>query len=396
MGSSRFSISREDWSLHRQGQLDQERHLEKVREAIKNNLTDIVSDESIITSDGSRIVKVPIRSLNQYRFRYNWDKQQHAGQGPGDSQEGQVIARDGSAARKGPGKGTGAGDEPGEDYYEAHITVDELGELIFEDLGLPHLDPKKQPDLTARKYTWEDVRKTGIQSNIDKKRTIMEAMKRNLMAGRPPLQGFSRQDLRYKTWEVKYEPQTSAVVLAMMDTSGSMGEFEKYIARAFFFWMVRFLRTKYDNVNIHFLAHSTEAREVTEEEFFTKGESGGTRCSSVYALALKLTEQQYPPNLYNIYPFHFSDGDNLSSDNEQAVDLVRQLLERCNLFGYGEIDATGGTPAYYRSSTLSALYEREIQHPRFISCIIREKAEVYKALRTFFNPDLDQQVQGVS
>lgn len=396
MSSSRFSISREDWSLHRQGQMDQERHLEKVREAIKKNLADIISDESIITSDGKRQVKVPVRSLNEYRFRYNWDKQDRAGQGQGDSQEGQVIARDPSSSQKGPGKGKGAGEEKGEDYYEAMMSVDELGSLIFEDLGLPHLDPRKQPDLTARKYQWEDVRKTGLQSNIDKKRTLMEAMKRNLLTGKPPLDGFSRNDLRYKTWEEKYQPQTSAVVLAMMDTSGSMGEFEKYIARGFFFWMVRFLRTKYDNVIIHFLAHSTEAREVTEEEFFTKGESGGTRCSSVYELALKMIEEKYPPDLYNLYPFHFSDGDNLSSDNPRSVELVNRLLEICSLFGYGEIDATAGGPAYYRSSTLHSLFGREVNHQRFASVIIKDKSEVFQALRTFFGPDAVPDQRGVS
>jgi sporulation protein YhbH len=366
--------------------MDQERHLEKVRDAIKKNLADIVSDESVITSSGDRLIKVPVRSMNQYRFKYNYDKQERAGQGPGESQEGQVIAKDGTPAKAAPGKGKGAGDQAGEDYFEAVMSVDELGELIFEDLGLPHLDPKKQPDLTARKYKWEDVRKKGIRANVDKKRTIIEAMKRNLLSGKEPLEQFSPDDLRYKTWEERYEPQTSAVVLAMMDTSGSMGEFEKYIARGFFFWMVRFLRTKYDNVLIHFLAHSTEAKEVTEEEFFTKGESGGTRCSSVYELALQLIEQNYPKDLYNLYPFHFSDGDNLSSDNPRTVELVGQLLEVCNLFGYGEIDATGGGPAYYRTSTLSELFKKEIDHPRFLSTIIKDKSEVHAALRTFFGP----------
>jgi len=392
---SRYVISREDWSLHRQGQMDQERHLEKVREAIKKNLPDIIGDESIITSDGQRMVKVPIRSMNEYRFRFNWEKQQRAGQGQGDSQEGQVIARDGSSQQKGKGKGKGAGEDGGDDWYEAMLSVDELSELLFEDLGLPHLDPKKQPDLTTKKYQWDDVRKQGLQANIDKKRTIMEAMKRNLLAGRPALAGIKNDDLRYKTWEVRYQPQTSAVVIAMMDTSGSMGEFEKYIARAFFFWMVRFLRTKYDNVLIHFLAHSTEAKEVTEEEFFTKGESGGTRCSSVYELALKLIGEKYPPDLYNIYPFHFSDGDNLSSDNPRAVELVTRLLNTCNLFGYGEIDSTAGGVAYYRTSTLMTLFKREINHPRFISSLIKDKSEVYQALRTFFGPEMPEQ-RGVS
>lgn len=384
---SRFSITREDWSLHRQGQMDQERHQEKVREAIKNNLADIVSDESIITSDGRKLVKVPIRSLNEYRFRYNWNKQQRAGQGDGDSQVGDVLGKDGSSAQRGPGKGSGAGDAAGEDYYEAEVSVDELGQMIFEDLGLPHLDPKKQPDLTEKRYRWNDVRKTGLQSNIDKKRTILEALKRNALRGQPNVTKFTRDDVRYKTWEERYEPITSAVVLAMMDTSGSMGEFEKYIARGFFFWMTRFLRTKYDNVHICFLAHSTEAKEVTEEEFFTKGESGGTRCSSVYELALKIISERYPPSQHNLYPFHFSDGDNLSSDNSRSVELVNQLLETCNLFGYGEIDGHSGGPSYYRSSTLHALFKREISHPRFMATIIRDKSEVYGALRTFFGPN---------
>lgn len=165
----------------------------------------------------------------------------------------------------------------------------------------------------------------------------------------------------------------------MMDTSGSMGSFEKFIARSFFFWMTRFLRTKYEHVEIVFIAHHTEAREVTEEEFFTKGESGGTICSSAYQAALDIIDSRYPPEQYNIYPFHFSDGDNLTSDNERCVKLIGQLLERSNMFGYGEVNQ------YNRSSTLMSAY-RNIHHPKFMHYIIREKSEVYKALRSFFTP----------
>lgn len=383
--SVRFTISQEDWSLHRQGQLDQERHMQKVREAIKKNLPDIVSQESIITSDGQKLVRVPIRSLNEYRFRYNWERQPRAGQGSGDTQVGDVIAQDGQAAR-GPGKGPGAGDMAGEDYYETEVTLDELGQMIFEDLSLPNLDPRKRPDMTTKKYQWNDVRKQGLQSNIDKKRTILEALKRNALGGDRAIWPIHQEDVRYKTWEEKFEPETSAVVLAMMDTSGSMGEFEKYIARASFYWMVRFLRTTYDKVEIVFIAHSTEARVVTEEEFFTKGESGGTRVSSAYDLALRLIQEQYPPSQHNLYPFHFSDGDNLSSDNARALELVRELLEVSALVGYGEIDGHAPGATYYRTSTLHALFSREIRHPRFVSTMIRDKTEVYQALRSFFGP----------
>ena len=77
----RMSISQSDWSLHRKGPKDQARHQEKVREAIKGQLGEIISNESIITSDGKKIVKVPVRSLEEYSFRYDPFKKDGVGQG---------------------------------------------------------------------------------------------------------------------------------------------------------------------------------------------------------------------------------------------------------------------------------------------------------------------------
>jgi hypothetical protein len=371
-----FIVSREDWSLHRKGYQDQTRHQEKVREAIKQNLPDLVSDESIILSDGKQIIKVPIKSLDEYRFRYNYNKSKHVGQGDGDSQVGDVLGIDPSAA-SGPGKGEGAGDQPGEDYYDAEIDIEDLQAMLFEELELPNLQPKDKHQLTTKEIVFNDVRKKGIMSNIDKKRTILENLRRNAKTGSPGIHGISPDDLRFKTWNEVVKPHSNALIIAMMDTSGSMGEFEKYIARSFFFWMTRFLRTKYEQVEIIFIAHHTEAKVVSEEDFFNKGESGGTICSSAYQLALDLIDKQYPPEEYNIYPFHFSDGDNLTSDNERCVKLIMELCERCNMFGYGEINQ------YNRSSTLMSAY-RNLRDPKFVYYVIREKGEVYKALKTFF------------
>jgi len=166
--------------------------------------------------------------------------------------------------------------------------------------------------------------------------------------------------------------------LVNCDTPISMGTFEKYVARSFYFWMVRFLRRKYEHVEIVFIAHHTEAKEVSEQDFFHRGESGGTICSSAYRKALEIIDERYPPSRYNIYPFHFSDGDNLSSDNERCLKLLQKLLEVTNLFGYGEINQ------YNRNSTLMSAY-RGIQHPNFKTCLIREKSEVYAALKSFFS-----------
>ncbi|ATW25539.1 sporulation protein YhbH [Candidatus Formimonas warabiya] len=369
-------ISHDNWSLHRKGELDQQRHNEKVKEAIKNNLADIISEESVIMSDGKKITKLPIRTLDEYRFRFNYNKQKHAGQGEGGSKPGDVIGTDRDASGD---QGTGgAGEEPGADYYEADVSFEELAEMVFADLQLPNLRQKEKQNVQVVSTRFTDIRKAGIMSNIDKKRTILEAIKRNAREGSNNY-NIIKDDLRFKTWDTVYSSESNAVVLAMMDTSGSMGNFEKYIARTFFFWMVRFLRTKYHQVEIVFLAHHTQAKEVSEEEFFTKGESGGTKCSSVYQLAFDLIQQRYSPDRYNIYPFHFSDGDNLPSDNELCLRLINQILPLCNLFGYGEIASP-----YYRNSTLLSVFQR-IQAENLTTVTIKNKKEIYPALKKFFS-----------
>ena len=94
MTKSLFTVSQEDWSLHRKGYQDQARHQQKVREAIKQNLPDLVSEENIVMSDGKQVIKVPIRSLDEFRFVYNFNKNKHVGQGDGDSQVGDVLGVD--------------------------------------------------------------------------------------------------------------------------------------------------------------------------------------------------------------------------------------------------------------------------------------------------------------
>ena len=220
--SPSYIVSREDWSLHRKGYQDQTRHQEKVREAIKQNLPDLVTDESIILSNGKQVIKIPIRSLDEYRFRYNYNKSKHIGQGEGDSQVGDVLGVDPSAAS--PGKGDGAGEQVGEDYYEAEITLEELQLMLFDQLELPHLQEKERKQITSSDIVFHDIRKKGISSNLDKKRTIMENLRRNAKKGTPGIHHIAPIDLRYKTWEDIQKPHSNAVIIAMMDTSGSIGE----------------------------------------------------------------------------------------------------------------------------------------------------------------------------
>jgi len=371
-------VSQDDWGLHRKGHLDQIRHREKVDEVIKQQLGDLIVDESIVMTDGKRNLKIPMRSLEEFRFRFDFNKQHNTGQSEKKVAKGDILGRDPASGRAG-GSGTGAGDEPGVDIYEAEVTLEELASLLFQELMLPNLDDKKRPLIAQDRPRFNDVRKKGLMANVDKKRTLLESIKRQAMAGHVNQKvSITPADLRFKTWESHPNYQTNAVIFAMMDTSGSMGQFEKYIARIFFFWMVRFLRTKYENVDIRFLAHHTEAKEVTEEQFFTKGESGGTRCSSVYRLALDIITETYPPAHYNIYPVHFTDGDNIGSDNSLALKLMQQLVEASRVVGYGEILRT-----HYSSTLMSTL--KRITDPKLRLVTIRDRNEVYGALKAVFS-----------
>ncbi len=300
--------------------------------------------------------------------------------GSGEGSPGDLIGQEPSG--RGPGTGPGAGDQPGVDYLEVDVTLEELAKLAFEDLGLPYLENKRHQELESEDIKFTDIRNTGPFANLEKKRTIKENIKRNAARGDPHFKEISMDDLRFRTWDTSIRRESNAVIFAMMDVSGSMGTDEKYIARTFYWWMTRFLRTKYNNVDIVFISHHTEAKEVSEEEFFHKGESGGTICSSAYKLALDIVDDRYSPKDWNIYPFHFSDGDNWGNDNELCIEYVKQLVERSNQVGYGEIR----TGAWGSDSTLMKEFAR-ITSPKFTKATLKSKDDTYPVLRQFFKKE---------
>lgn len=373
---NKFTVSEEQWDLHRKGHTDQERHKRKVKEAIESALPDLISEESIIMSNGHSVTRLPIRSLDEYKIRYQWQKSSHVGQGNGDSKVGDVIAR-GPKKPAGQKDGNGGGDQPGIDYEEANIELVDIEEALFNELALPVLDRPQNDTVMTESIDFRDIRKKGLLGNIDKRRTILSAIKRHAESGNNSIHPILEDDLRFKTWDTIEKPDQKAVVMALMDTSGSMGQFEKIMARSFFFWMTRFLYTKYDDVTVEFIAHHTSAKRVSEEAFFSKGESGGTICSSAYQLALDIIQEEYPTDAYTIYPIHFSDGDNLSSDNKRCLELLDEVLKRTGFFAYGEINP------YNRQSTLMSAFNN-LQTDAFHSYILKQKKDVYYALKHFF------------
>lgn len=376
---------------------DRARHREKVREAIRKNVADIVAEESIIGQSRDKIVKVPIRGIREYRFIYG-DDTPGVGAGNGGTQPGQVVGK-----AQGEGQDPGQpGGQPGMDYYETEITLEELVDIMFEDLELPDMERKKLREVpveSARKR--KGFRKVGVQVHLDKKRTAIARIRRKVAsrggAGGPALSAaldprfpFHRDDLKYRRLVRDVRFQSNAVVLCIMDTSGSMDTIKKYLARSFFFLLAQFVRTRYNNVEVVFVAHDARAREVSEEEFFSKGESGGTMISSGYNKAIEIVQERYHPSLWNIYAFHCSDGDNWESDNRAALKAAQELCQICNLFGYGEIKPLNS--GSYGDSLLD-LFEN-LHAPNFQALVIENKEDIWPSFKEFLAREREPAVAG--
>jgi uncharacterized protein len=384
---------------------DRARHRLKVRESIRENIADIIAEESIIGKNRDKVIKVPIRGIREYKFVYG-DNAPGVGQGTGDSEAGQVV---GKAKQPGRGGEDKAGDQAGSDYYETDVTLEELIDIMFEDLELPDLERKALRQIEAfRLSKRKGYRQVGIRVRLDKRRTVRERMKRKLASRRHraraeaallaaggaaptetvapssrPRFPFHDDDLVYRHVVTEMKKESNAVVMCVMDTSGSMDTMKKYLARSFFFLLYQFICTKYRNVEIVFIAHHTEANEVTEDEFFHKGESGGTFISSGYTKALEIVQARYHPSLWNIYAFHCSDGDNFDSDNPAALRGAKDLADVCNLFGYGEIKPLGSR--YYESSMLNIF--RRLDADNFQTVLIERKEDIWPSFKAFLAKD---------
>jgi uncharacterized sporulation protein YeaH/YhbH (DUF444 family) len=150
-----------------------------------------------------------------------------------------------------------------------------------------------------------------------------------------------KEDRRYRIFKSVPKPQSRAVIIYMMDVSGSMGDEQKEIVRTEAFWIDTWLRSQYKGIETRYIIHDAIAREVDEDTFFKTRESGGTLISSAYRLCDQIIKTDYPPSEWNIYPFHFSDGDNWSSeDTKVCMDLLtRELLPKVNQFCYGQVES---------------------------------------------------------
>jgi len=423
-----MTIREDDLSLLEKGKKDAARHRKKIKDAIRERTREIIAETPIITQKGKKIVKIPVQGIKSYHFKDREEGQAGIGQGQGE--KGDKVDREAKQGKQ-PGK---AGNEPGIDYFETEIDLEEFVQAALEEMGLPDLQKKDIAQIPIiRGWKPDHVDKHGIRPNVLKKKSVKQAIKRtaqfvgelmketgqdkeycawalskakgNLKKAKEILQqgkfppkeklGETRpylynEDLRYKVITPNVDYESNAVVFAMMDTSGSMTEEKKYVARIFFWWMVQFLRIKYQNVEIKFIAHDTWARLVEEEDFFRKGENGGTHCYTAYNLAYELTQEEYKPEEWNIYVFHFSDGEDWNT--LKTAEAVKKLLPRCNMIGYGEILSHSSALLETLQEELQAtktsedplVIEKKDDQGSFMGIVIESKEAIWTALKRFF------------
>lgn len=372
------------WNLKKRGKRDSDRHKELLKKAIKQNSKEIITQYDLVTTDGDKKVKIPIRFLDYYRFKFGDNDKTSSGVGqgiPGKAGQKYRIMKGGDKDPGGPGDGGG-----GDQHYEDEVTIDEMVEIILEDINLPWLRPNEESVIETKEEIFNSIEKKGLMSNIDIKRTLINNMKRNIAKKSDKVIGnFSNEDLRFKDWDQEVEYSSNANIYMMMDVSGSMTRERRDVAKTFYFWMVQFLKRKYKNINLFFVVHDTSARFVSQKEFFTISASGGTQCSSAFALARDHILENHVGKKFNNYVFEFSDGDNTEADSEKCVNIINEFISECRAIGYGEISSIEDSLWNTNQRNLSKILDDRIKRTRLVSLTFKDRSDVFDNLKKFFN-----------
>jgi uncharacterized protein len=333
---------------------DHGRFRDIVKGKIKQDLKKYVTNGEMIARKGKDKVSVPMPQIQIPRFRFGNKEQGGSGQGegqPGDPVGGQP-GKDGQ-----PGQGQEAGEGEGQHSLEVELTLEELAEILGEELELPKIQPKGSKTVQSKVEKYTGLSNVGPDALKHFRKSYKEALKRQIASGTydpdNPIIVPNKADLRYKSWKTDVRHENSAVIIYMMDVSGSMGDEQKEIVRTEAFWIDTWLRSQYKGFETRYIIHDATAKEVDENTFFRTRESGGTLISSAYKLCQKIIDADYAPSDWNIYPFHFSDGDNWSGeDTRLCLRLLEQeLVPKVNAFCYGQVESRYGSGQFYKDLT---------------------------------------------
>ena len=410
------------------------RFIRRVKNHVKEAARKAVRDGDIksITSSKGRTVNVPVKDLKQHNIRHG-DGGVSDRVFPGNKEfaQGDRILRPPQGGGGGGGQ-DGSPDGEGEDSFTFELTKEEFLDLFFEDLELPDLIKKNITVTETFKYSRAGYVTEGTPARLNILRSLKQSLGRVLALSGPmedeldelllelaelevqlkkkflsaeikedlnnhiaavkvQIKELEEEidfvpfvddvDLRYNFWKKTPQPTTQAAMFCIMDVSASMGEWEKEMSKRFFMLLYLFLTKTYERVEIIFIRHHVQAKEVDEDEFFHSRETGGTTVSPALDLMKEIIIKRYPVDQWNIYGCQASDGDNFPHDTPAAVDVLqRELLHLCQYYAYVEIDRGGGKD----SDLWDSYNEVKASHANFDMTVITEAADIYPVFRRLF------------
>jgi uncharacterized sporulation protein YeaH/YhbH (DUF444 family) len=354
---------------------DHTRFRKIVKGRIRNHLKKYISHGEQVVPKGNGKFTIPLPHIEIPHFKFGDRSKGGVGQGDG---------KNGDPVNAKPENGE-AGEGEGKKELEVDISMEELAQILGEELELPNITPKgrHQIESTSNKYT--TIGTHGPHSLRHFKRTYRQALKRQLTCGiydeKNPIIIPIRADYRFRAQSPSIKFENSAVVIYMMDVSGSMGDEQKEIVRTESFWINLWLKSQYKNIEIRYIIHDATAKEVEEDVFFKTRESGGTLISSAFVLCRDIIKKDYNPQEWNIYPFHFSDGDNWSTDDTKlCLDILQEdLLPSSNVFCYGQVESRYGSGQFYKD----LLGQYGESHEKIILSKIKNKEGIMDSIKDF-------------
>ncbi|HEX2134863.1 MAG TPA: YeaH/YhbH family protein [Microvirga sp.] len=403
---------------------NRQRFLRRAKAMVQRAVRDSAIERDIQDLEAGGEVSIPLDGIGEPSFRRAPTGGDRDYILPGNKTyvEGDTIERP-----DGQGGGTGAGtDGGGEDAFRFVLTPDEFLELFLDDLELPDLAKRRVTTLETQGLRRAGYSVTGSPANLALGRTMRNALARRLALRRPSaddvralqeriealrqegadperlkalfeeLEALERHrsrvpyidplDIRFRRFEAEPKATAQAVMFCLMDVSGSMTEHMKDLAKRFFMLLHVFLTRRYRHVEIVFIRHTHEAREVDQETFFRSTETGGTLVSSALVEMKRIVEERFSPSDWNIYAAQASDGDNDSGDSARTGALLREaILPVCQHFAYLEVRNEGGPSAGFlpRETTLWRTYAalrsegcelamRKVGHRREIFPVFRD------------------------
>lgn len=403
---------------------NRQRFLRRAKADIKDAVQDALKRRKIADVEGSERVRVRAKTVKEPSFVFGRDEGQRDFVIPGNKeyQVGDVISKPPSG--RGGGGAKGSPDGEGEDDFVFTLTKEEFLDMFFEDLALPNLVKTKLKDLKTTTPSRAGFRTDGPPAQLSYVRTMRNSLARRIALKRPKTEEMlaleaeiaeaeaegdvekveilterleklrARRraisyidplDLRYRRFEQLPRPTTQAVMFCLMDASASMTEALKDLAKRFFMLLYVFLSRHYEDVDIVFIRHTTTAHEVDEETFFRGSQTGGTVVSTALVEMLRIVQERYPAEDWNIYAAQASDGHNFIDDMSHTLGLLDQeIIDLCQYFAYIEVDERDIDQERFQSPLWSGYRLLDERHAQFAMRRVTSPAEIYPVFHDLF------------